>query len=152
TAAVSLCDCTHVMRLGEAGHSATSKEPNHICVGTVLAAAPDASRPLLSGFSTALEDATGLKVTVVGLWHYQGLLDAMQEGSIDFAWLPPVVALRAMGRSQVVPIALPVRNGVSVYSTALFARSGSRLKAASDLVGVRAAWVDRQSAAGYIVI
>src|SRR5262249_10301955 len=88
----------------------------------------------------------------VGLWHYQGLLDAMQEGSIDFAWLPPVVALRAMGRLQVVPIALPVRGGVSVYSTALFARSGSRLKNPSDIVGVRAAWVDRQSAAGYIVI
>jgi phosphonate transport system substrate-binding protein len=141
-----------VRKLDEESTSATSKERNEIRVGTVLATSPEVSRPLLSAFSTALGDATGLNVTVLGLWHYQGLLDAMQEGSIDFGWLPPVVALRAMGRLQVVPIVLPVRNGVSVYSTALFARSGSRLKNVSDLVGVRAAWVDRQSAAGYIVI
>jgi phosphate/phosphite/phosphonate ABC transporter binding protein len=138
--------------LGDESPSITSRERSEVCVGTVLATSPEASRPLLSNFSTALGDATGLKVTALGLWHYQGLLDAMQAGSVDFAWLPPVVALRAMGRLQVIPIALPVRNGVSVYSTALFARSGSPLKDIGRLVGVRAAWVDRQSAAGYIVI
>jgi phosphate/phosphite/phosphonate ABC transporter binding protein len=138
----------------EEGRSASepSKDPDRISVGTVLSTSPEASRPLLNDFSTALGNAIGLKVTVLGLWHYQGLLDAMAAGTIDFAWLPPIVALRAMGRGQVVPVALPVRNGVSVYSTALFAPQGTPVNDTSRLVGVRAAWVDRQSAAGYIVI
>src|SRR5262249_2013074 len=44
------------------------------------------------------------------------------------------------------------RNGVSSYSTALFTREGSRFRTLADLDGVRAAWVDRQSAAGYLII
>jgi phosphonate transport system substrate-binding protein len=49
-------------------------------------------------------------------------------------------------------MAMPVRNGVSSYSSALFARPDAALPTMWDLKQARAAWVDRQSASGYALI
>lgn len=110
------------------------------------------NRPLLEGFCGALSAASKLKVTGVGLGHYQSLLEAIEKGDVDVTWLPPILALQATAQGHVVPLALPVRKGVSCYSTALFVRHDSPLHTARDLVSARAAWVDRKSAAGYLII
>ena len=107
---------------------------------------------MLDDFCRALASATGIPVTARGMWHYHRLLEALETGEVDLAWLPPILALHATVRRRVIPIALPVRNGVSAYSTALFTREDSRIRQISDLDGLRAAWVDRQSAAGYLII
>lgn len=109
-------------------------------------------REQLEAFCAALGTVTGMDVTARGISHYRELLDAMLGGDVDLAWLPPVVAMRAAARGRMVPIALPVRNGTAYYSTALFTRSDSVLTSLEDLNGVRGAWVDRHSAAGYLVI
>ena len=57
-----------------------------------------------------------------------------------------------MIRGLAIPFALPVRGGVTSYSTALFVRDDSPLQSVDDIAGVRAAWVDRQSASGYLLI
>jgi phosphate/phosphite/phosphonate ABC transporter binding protein len=134
------------------GSSRADSVPPRISVGIALATDPGATRNLLENFCQALAAATGLEVVGKGMWHYHRLLEAMEIGDVDLAWLPPIVALRAAGKRRVVPIALPVRNGVSVYSTALFTRQDSPIRTLDDLLYVRAAWVDRQSAAGYLVI
>lgn len=108
--------------------------------------------PELDRFCAALGAAAGCAVTAQELSDYSDLLDAMQAGDVDMAWLPPVVALRATSRGKTVPIALPVRGGSAFYSTALFTRPDSRIRSLTDLQGARAAWVDRHSAAGYLVI
>lgn len=110
------------------------------------------SRGQLDEFCGALAAATGLSVEPVGVWYYHRLLEAMDVGHVDVAWLPPILAATAMIRGLAVPFALPVRGGVTSYSTALFARHDSRYRDVRDLVGVRAAWVDRQSASGYLLI
>jgi phosphonate transport system substrate-binding protein len=111
-----------------------------------------AMRARLDVFCEALATAVGVRVIVYGLAHYKDLLGAMHEGGIDVAWLPPVVALHAAARGRTIPIAIPVRHGSATFSSALFTRPGAHLKRPADLVAVRAAWVDRQSAAGYLVI
>ena len=103
-------------------------------------------------FCAALGAATGADVSAHELPHYRDLLDRMHSGQVDLAWMPPVVALRATARGRTVPIALPVRGGSAYYSTALFTRPDSPIRSLADLGGARAAWVDRQSAAGYLVI
>ncbi len=110
------------------------------------------SRGQLDEFCAALAAATGLEVEAVGVWYYHRLLEAMDVGHVDVAWLPPILAATAMIRGLAVPFALPVRGGVTSYSTALFTREDSALRDLQDLVGVRAAWVDRQSASGYLLI
>ncbi|HSN96648.1 MAG TPA: PhnD/SsuA/transferrin family substrate-binding protein [Candidatus Nanopelagicales bacterium] len=108
--------------------------------------------PTLDRFCAALGEATGYPVTTLDLADYGDLVDAMQAGDVDIAWLPPVIALRATSRGRAVPIALPMRGGAAFYATALFTRPDSPLHDLAALRGVRAAWVDPQSAAGYLVI
>ena len=106
----------------------------------------------LDRFCEALGDAIAQPVEAYGIAHYRELLDAMHDGTLDMAWLPPIIALRATARGRTLPIAIPVRGGTSAFSSALFARPDSPLAEPADLVGARAAWVDRHSAAGYLVI
>jgi len=123
-----------------------------IAVGIALTTDPEATRSKLERFCAALSDASGTKVTAHGMWHYHHLLEALASRELDVVWLPPILALRATAQQLCLPIALPVRHGVCTYSTALFTRPGSPIRELADLHDASAAWVDRQSAAGYLII
>lgn len=124
-----------------------------LSVGIALTTDPDRTRGELERFCGALGDALGIEAQARGVWHYHHLLEALSDGEVDLVWLPPVLALRATADRHSVPIALPVRHGVSTYSAALFTRADSEVRGIEDLKkGVTAAWVDRQSAAGYLII
>lgn len=120
--------------------------------GGGVATAALAVRARLDLFCEALGASLGHPVEAYGAAHYRELLDAMHDGKLDVAWLPPIIALRAAARGRTLPIAIPVRGGSASFSSALFTQKGSRFKQPSHLAGARAAWVDRQSAAGYLVI
>lgn len=123
-----------------------------IAVGIALTTEPERSRVHLDDLCRCLTDNLGERVTAHGMWHYHHLLEALASGELDVVWLPPVLALRATARGHCLPIALPVRHGVSTYSTALFTRPDSPIRSIDDLTRVSAGWVDRQSAAGYLII
>lgn len=129
-----------------------SEPPTQLCVGIALTTDPSTTQALLEELCLALTEATGLAVVPRGVWHYHHLLEGLADRQIDLVWLPPILALRATANGRVVPIALPVRNGVSAYRAALFCRADAPWTSPSELQGVRAAWVDRQSAAGYLII
>jgi phosphonate transport system substrate-binding protein len=130
--------------------STPSPSTARIRVGIALAGGP--TRAQLDAFCWALASATGFEVAAVGLWYYRRLLAAMDVGDVDVAWLPPILAAQAVSNGFATPLALPVRGGVAAYSTALFARQDGPIQSLGDLTGVRAAWVDRQSASGYLLI
>ena len=132
------------------GRVKVSRSAPRLQVGVTLT--DSSTRDKLVDFCRALGDASGFDVTPVGVWYYQRLLDALNVGDIDVVWLPPILAAQATRDCRAIPIALPVRGGVSAYSTALFAREGSKVRRLEDLQGARAAWVDRQSASGYLLI
>ena len=106
----------------------------------------------LAAFTAALAEETSLAVEPYASSDYRGVVEALERGEIDLAWLPPVVALRGVARGSLVALLLPVRGGSSTFSSVLFARAGSKLRAPEDLRAATVAWVDRQSAAGYLVI
>jgi phosphate/phosphite/phosphonate ABC transporter binding protein len=110
------------------------------------------SRAQLDELCAALAAELRMPVSGVGVWYYHRLVEAMDIGHVDVAWLPPIPAAQAMSRGLAVPVALPVRGGVTSYSTALFSRVDAPFRSVTDLAGVRAAWVDRQSASGYLLI
>lgn len=126
--------------------------PSELHVGIALTTDPATTQRLFERFCLALGEVTGIAVVPRSLWSYQHLLDELEGGKLDIVWLPPILALRAAASDLVVPIALPVRNGVSSYYTALFSRGDSGIRTVADLKGLRAAWVDPQSAAGYLII
>ena len=126
--------------------------PTQLGVGVALTTDPSTTRVLLDEFCFALGQAAGLSVVAAGVWHYQHLMQQLADGNMHLVWLPPILALRAAVENRVTPIALPVRDGVSTYQAVLYARPGSSVQSLHDLRGVRAAWVDRQSATGYLII
>lgn len=132
------------------GRVKVSRSAPRLQVGVTLT--DSSTREKLVDFCRALGDASGFDVTPVGVWYYQRLLEAVDVGDIDVVWLPPILAAQATRDRHAIPIALPVRGGVSAYSTALFAREGSKVRRLEDLQGARAAWVDRQSVSGYLLI
>jgi phosphonate transport system substrate-binding protein len=123
-----------------------------LAVGIALSTDPERTRDKLARFCRGIAAASGLSVKAHGMFHYHHLITALEQGKLDLVWLPPLLALRSTGRGLVTPLALPVRHGVSTYSTALFTRPDSNIHTIADLDGVSAAWVDPHSASGYLVI
>lgn len=113
--------------------------------------APGATRGRTDLFCNALAVQTGLPIEPLELSRYRDLERALRRGMIDLLWAPPLVALHCVRRHGVLPLAVPIRGGVTSYYSAVFTRPGSELKHYSELSGARAAWVDPASAAGYLV-
>lgn len=126
--------------------------PSKVSVGIALTTDPQMARGLLEQFCLALGDATGLEVVPRGVSSYRRLLDQCAAGDLDLIWLPPIPALRATAAGHVLPIALPIRGGDSSYHAALFVRRQSRVAGLQDLEGLRAAWVEPQSASGHLIM
>ncbi len=121
-------------------------------VGIAFASHPTELRAQLDHFCAALGAVLQVPVAGLGVWHYHRLLEALEMGDIDVAWLPPILAGLAVARGRVLPIAMPVRDGAAFYSTALFVRNDAPWRSVGEMRGARVAWVDRRSAAGYLVI
>lgn len=88
-------------------------------------------------------------VKTVVLGDYQSLCDALVDGAVDLAWMPPLVLVQAFDHGAGV-VAVAQRSGTSSYRSALVVKQGSDIQAVEDLAGRSAAFVDRQSASGYV--
>ena len=97
-----------------------------------------------------IERALGRRVEVGVAASYEALAKDLLAGRSDAVWAPPFVCARveAMG---VRVLARGVRRGRSSYRAALVARAGAGLTLES-LQGMRVAWVDRDSVAGYLLV
>ncbi len=100
----------------------------------------------------ALAEVLGRGVAVHRAPDYRIVLSGLEQGVVDFAWLPPLVAARAARARLAEPLAVTVRYGDTTYTTVLVARPDSAIRTAADLDAARVAWVDRQSASGYVVL
>lgn len=103
-------------------------------------------------FAAALSSVLGVPVEVNRAIDYRVLLASLEQGRIELAWVPPLAAARAIRVGSVNEIAVTMRNGASSYHTGLITLKSGRIKTVADLDGHRAAWVDRESASGYLVI
>ena len=80
---------------------------------------------------------------------YDALAKDLQEGRLDAVWAPPFVCARLESQNLRV-LVRGVRKGASTYRSALVARTGSGLTL-EKLQGTRAAWVDRDAVAGFLL-
>jgi phosphate/phosphite/phosphonate ABC transporter binding protein len=81
---------------------------------------------------------------------YARVVEAIGDGDVDLAWLPPIAYVRARRQACVELLATVERDGKPAYASALLARPGA-VKSWGDFEGKRAAWVDNWSAAGYVI-
>jgi len=80
---------------------------------------------------------------------YEQLAKEVDKGLVDVAWLPPIVRVR-VGKA-VVALGSILRDGRITYETALIVPKDSKVKTIGDLKRMRAGWVDRWSAAGFVL-
>ncbi|RIH86049.1 phosphate/phosphite/phosphonate ABC transporter substrate-binding protein [Calidithermus roseus] len=82
--------------------------------------------------------------------EYRGLIEAMRGGNLDFAFYPPdgyVIAHRDVGAQVLLK---SVRGKSPFYWSAIIVRKDSGIKNVKQLEGKTIAWVDKNSAAGYV--
>ncbi len=82
--------------------------------------------------------------------EYRGLIEAMRGGNLDFAFFPPdgyVIANQDVGAQVLLK---SVRGTSPYYWSAIIVRKDSGIKSVRDLEGKTIAWVDKNSAAGYV--
>lgn len=94
--------------------------------------------------------ASGLKLSPVVSASYAELTAAILDGEVGLAWLPPIPTIELETRGAASVLAIPARGGSSTYHAAFIVRRGGP-KSLPELRGRRAAWVQRDSAAGYLV-
>ncbi|MBZ4330494.1 phosphate/phosphite/phosphonate ABC transporter substrate-binding protein [Corallococcus sp. AS-1-12] len=109
----------------------------------------ETARERAERLASFLQRALGKLVEVNVATSYETLAKDLLSGRADAAWAPPFVCARmeAMG---VRVLARGVRRGMSSYRSALVGRAGSGLTL-EKLKGATAAWVDRDSVAGYLL-
>lgn len=108
---------------------------------------PERVRGTAPALEAALRSA-GLEAEVSVATDYQAMTRALERGEALAAWGPPVVCAWAEafgGRG----LARCVRQGHGTYRAALVARRGEKVDLTAP--GLRAAWVDRDSMAGYVL-
>lgn len=111
-----------------------------------LAGGADATK--VEALRSAMEATLGREVEVFVADSYARLAEALGAGRVSLAWLPPVPAIGLGDRVEL--LALPVRDGAVTFRAALFVTIGGP-RTLEALAGLRAAWVDPESAAGHVI-
>jgi ABC-type phosphate/phosphonate transport system substrate-binding protein len=100
-------------------------------------------------FRRALEVNLGSPVRLSVATSYTELVAHVMRHEIDLAWLPPLLH-GDLAPSHCQLVAVPEREGTHTYRSCIFVSRDSRYFNLDDLRGVRAAWIDRASASGYL--
>jgi phosphate/phosphite/phosphonate ABC transporter binding protein len=119
--------------------------------GYVAGADASVLRKRFVRFAETLSKLTKKEVPLFEASTYDELARAVVAGYVDFAWLPPIPFLSLDGGRAVTPLVHLARGGRASYESVLVVARDSSARGPADLVGARAAWVDPESASGFVV-
>ncbi len=112
---------------------------------------PAAARANLPVVCRALGYWLGTTVSPAYFDSHIAMTRALTESRLELAWTPPIVSMDCDAAGIAHPMLAMVRQDETSYYSVLFVRKDSPIKSIADLSSVKAAWVDPQSAAGYLV-
>lgn len=101
-------------------------------------------------FATLLGELAEAEIGVTQAESYAELASKLHEGSAQLAWLSPIPYIALSQSGAVTPLVYHER-AKKHYASAILVQADSHVKRLVDLRGARAAWVDKHSAAGYVV-
>ena len=146
--AVSRADARHPTQ-APPPPSAVSTTPEADCSTLTLAMVVSSSVIDPVQVQDELQRRLGSDASVMRMRSYEELVGALQSGEADLAWLPPVACARALARGSGRLVAALDRAGSAQYRCALV--GSPVVRDYPSLRGRRAVWVDRWSAAGYLM-
>jgi len=107
------------------------------------------------GLLNYLRNELGVKETrLVLASDYKGIIDKLARGEIDIGWLGSTSYVEAMAdpkqKSAMRLLVKPRRFKTTSYRGIIIARQDSGIRKLTDLKGKKIAWVDKDSASGYL--
>jgi len=101
-------------------------------------------------FATLLSELAEVEVGVSEAPSYERLAVALNDGTTQLAWLSPIPYIALSAAGAVTPLVFNER-AKKHYCSAIIVQSESTVRRLVELRGARAVWVDRHSAAGFVV-
>lgn len=101
-------------------------------------------------FGKALGQLIGMPVRVTVASDYAAVIEALRNGSADLAWVHPAGYVLAHREAKATIVARNVWHGKATFTSRIFVRTDSGIKALEDLRGKTMAFVDPASSSGYI--
>lgn len=123
--------------------------PSRIVFGLVVPSAGSGTGERVDQLAKSLTERSGILFERRDAASYEALASDVRDGRTDVAWLPPIVFVR-LG-DIVTPLGSISRGAGPSYEAALIVPADSRIKTIDALRGSRAGWVDRWSAAGFVL-
>ncbi|MBI2892251.1 MAG: PhnD/SsuA/transferrin family substrate-binding protein [Deltaproteobacteria bacterium] len=117
--------------------------------GTTAALGDDAARSNAEAVAGYLALRLGRRVTPHVAVDYGALGIELGDGRVDAAWLPPLAFVEVEPRG-VKALLVSERAGRPIYQSAIIVHRDAPYRRLDDLRGARAAWVDHNSAGGYL--
>jgi len=118
--------------------------------GVVRAETMAAPQAVLAEICELATEATGEKFVPQFAESYRELAKTLGSGKTGVAWMPPIPAVELEDNGAAFVLALPARKGQATYHSALITRKGVA-KRIEDCKGKTVAWVDQESASGYVI-
>lgn len=81
---------------------------------------------------------------------YSGIVNLLVKGEIDIAWLATMSSVEARNNPEIQLLVKPIRFGTTSYRGIIIARQDSGIRSLKDLKDKKFAWVEKESASGYI--
>lgn len=131
---------------------ASAQEPLVVRIGFNPTQNSDELTAAAQAIADQLEGDLGgtIEVEVFLPTEYRGLIEAMRSGNLDFAFFPPDGFVIAQREANAMVLLKSVRFGNPFYWSAIIVRKDAGIDSLADLEGKNIAWVDPNSAAGYV--
>lgn len=98
----------------------------------------------------AIAKKLGMEPKVIIVSDYDSLGRSLLKGTIDVGWFSPFAYVSAKGKGDIKPLVTTVVNKNASYHGYIIARKDKAFQSIDSLQGKRFAFVDKQSASGYI--
>lgn len=133
--------------------NAPSTSEDALVMGLIPAENNEEVAAQFEGVRKDLEEQLGQSIRVFQATDYTGIIEAMGNGQVDFAWFGPVSGMLAYQQHGAVPFAVGVskETGESTYQSLILTRADSDIQSLADLEGKDVAFVDPASTSGGLV-
>ncbi|MEG1947331.1 MAG: phosphate/phosphite/phosphonate ABC transporter substrate-binding protein [Lachnospiraceae bacterium] len=126
------------------------KSSNEVVIGINPFTSPKDIKNMYQPILIRIFESIGLQAKIIIARDYLQLGEQIKNGNIDGGWFSPFAYITASEMTPLIPVATPLINGKDYYNGYIIARKESGYKSLRDLQGAHFAYVDKNSASGYL--
>lgn len=128
----------------------TIKSENEITIGINPFTSPADIKKMYVPILERLLNKINLIPRIIIVKDYDALSEQIKKGIIDIGWFSPFAYVIAKNKANVTPLVTPRVHGKTYYNGYIIANKKSGIKTLEDLKNKSFAYVDKNSASGYL--